>query len=197
MGRVRQRRARGRRGSRWRFRRRSGRRRRRPWSSRYAPWRASNSSRAERRSSSVEYQPPTNDQAELGELGFQRGAVVGQLVALLHALEAGLLGFGEAGLQRRVAADFLADRRWTSRSGWRRGESSLPQSPNALGLPAPLRMFRARRRPRRARRRGHRDVPPGAARVGRGDRVGVDDDHLQSSGRRAPAANALPVRRSR
>ena len=47
------------------------------------------------------------DQAELGELGFERRAVVRHLVALFHAFEAGLLGFREAGLQRRIAADFL------------------------------------------------------------------------------------------
>ena len=47
------------------------------------------------------------NEAELGELGLERGAVVGQLVALLHALEAGLPGFGQAGFERRVAADFL------------------------------------------------------------------------------------------
>src|SRR5208337_1920955 len=45
--------------------------------------------------------------AIVGELVLQRRAVGGQLVALLHADDAGFPGLGEAGLERRVAADLL------------------------------------------------------------------------------------------
>ena len=59
---------------------------------------------------------------------FQRGGLTRKFVAELHALEARLLGLGEAGLERRLAADLLADRRSTSRSDWRLDGSSF-QSP--------------------------------------------------------------------
>ena len=104
------------------------------------------------------------DQAELGELGLQRGAVVRHLVALLHALDAGLPGLGEAGLERRVAADLLqivvgpadrvgADANASSQSPTRWSVQRVLVVARARRRPPPARRPPAPRRPTRSRRR--------------------------------------------
>ena len=96
-------------------------------------------------------------------------------------------GRSPAGCRRRSPAD----RRWTSRSDWRRDESSFLNLQRA-GRPAPLRMLCARpttsARSETAGTATSHQAPPASV---DGDRVGVDDDHLRRLAPCALAAKAL------
>ena len=69
------------------------------------------------------------DHAELRELRLQRRAVARHLVALFHAFEAGFPALPRGRSPTACRRRFPASRRWTNRSGWRRGVLSWIQSP--------------------------------------------------------------------
>ena len=102
--------------------------------------------------------PAANEaQAKLGELVLQRRSIAGQLVALLHADDAGFLRLSEAGLKGRVAADLLqvvvapADRIGAD------ANAHLSLQPAAASWPP--RSRGARRRPPSGRRPPARRLP--------------------------------------
>src|SRR5271163_1258841 len=144
---------------------------------------ASNSSSAERSSSSVEYQPPTNTRPNSASLAFSAAPPSGILLPFSMPSKPASLASA-----RQVSSDVSPPISFRSSLdqpiGLAPSRIVIASISHALGRQRFL-VFASRLidfGPRRGR--GHRDVPPGAARVRRIYRIGVEDD--DSSRRRRP-----------
>ena len=102
-------------------------------------------------------------QAKLGKLVLQRRSIARQLVALLHADHASLLGLSKASFERRVAADFLqVVVRPTDRIG---ADANAHLNLRPAAASAPPRSHDARRRPPCAQRSQARPRPTKSRRL--------------------------------
>src|SRR5271155_5039422 len=146
-------------------------------------WAASNSSRADRSSSSVEYQPPTNTRPNSASLALSAAPSFGILLPFsMPAKPASLASARQvsSGVPPPISSRSSLDQP----IGLAPSRIVMVSISYALG-PQRFLVFASGLDdlgPRRSR--GHRDVPPGAARVRRIDRIGVEDDG--SSRRRRP-----------
>ena len=144
---------------------------------------------ASRVRSSAEYQPETQASPKGASASFRALRLARELVAEFHALEPGLLRLGQAGFERRLAAEFAqvvvrpADGIGPDPDRHRLLPLSLSISLRPAAARAPPHIARAPPSTSLARRHfRHRDVPPMPAGIGRRHGIGVDDDDGRAVG---------------
>src|ERR1700733_5432712 len=145
-------------------------------------WAASNSSRADRSSSSVEYQPPTKTRPNSASLALSAAPSFGILLPFSMPSKPASLASARqvsSGVSPPISFKSSLDQP----IGLAPSRIVIASISHALGRQRFLVFVSGLDDLGPGRSRGHRDVPPGAAGVGRIDRIGVEHDGLRRRGR--------------